>query len=326
MVEIGYTLSSEEHRASDLVRFAQMAEEAGFTFAVMSDHFHPWTERQGQSPFVWSVIGGIAQVTRRLRIGTGVTCPLVRVHPAIVAQAAATAADMLPGRFFLGVGTGENLNEHILGLQWPPATVRRDMLEEAVDVIRMLWQGGMQSYWGLYYTVENARIYSLPEQLPPIVVAASGPKAAGLAGRIGDGLIGVSPNAGVVRTFQEAGGEGKPRYGQMKVCWAQGEGEARRIAHEWWPNGALKGPLGSELALPSHFEQAVAMVTEEQVAAATVCGPDPERHVARIREYVDAGYDHVYVHQVGPHQEGFFRFYQQEVLPRLQQVGMLSAA
>lgn len=326
MVEIGYALSSEEHRATDLVRFAGMAEEAGFTFGVISDHFHPWTERQGQSSFVWSVIGGIAQVTRRLCVGTGVTCPLVGMHPAIIAQAAATAADMLPGRFFLGVGTGENLNEHILGTRWPPVAVRRDMLEEAIDVIRMLWQGGMQSYWGLYYTVENARIYSLPAEPPPIMVAGSGPKSASLAGRAGDGLIGVSPDPEVIRAFLEAGGEGKPRYGQMKVCWAESEAQARRTALQWWPNGALKGPLGSELPLPSHFEQAVAMVSEDDVAGAIVCGPDPERHVARVREYVDAGFDHVYVHQVGPDQEGFFRFYQQEVLPRLQRVGVLSAA
>ena len=178
MTEIGYALSSEEHRPSDLARNARRAEEAGFSFALISDHFHPWVDRQGHSPFVWSVIGGIAQTTERLRLGTGVTCPTMRIHPAIIAHAAATAADMMPGRFFLGVGTGENLNEHVLGDHWPPADVRREMLEEAVDVIRLLWQGGVQSHYGDYYTVENARLYTLPDELPPIVLAASGTKAA----------------------------------------------------------------------------------------------------------------------------------------------------
>ena len=318
VTEIGYAMSSEEHLPNDLVRHARRAEESGFTFALISDHFHPWVDRQGQSPFVWSVIGGIAQATSRLRLGTGVTCPTIRNHPAIIAQAAATSAAMMPGRFFLGVGTGENLNEHILGDHWPPSDVRREMLEEAVELIRQLWEGGTQSYYGGYYTVENARIYTLPEEPPPIIVAASGPRAAELAGRIGDGFVGTSPDREVISTFESAGGAGKPRYGQASVCWAASEEEARRTAHEYWPIAGLKGELSQELPLPAHFEQAAQLVTEDQVAEAIVCGPDPERHVALIREYADAGYDHVYVHQVGPDQEGFFRFYEREVLPRLQ--------
>src|ERR671915_534940 len=192
MIEIGYSLSSEEMPPKDLVRFAKRAEEVGFGFALVSDHYHPWIKRQGQSPFVWAVIGGISQVTERLSLGTGVTCPILRIHPAIIAQAAATAAMMMPGRFFLGVGTGENLNEHILGAAWPSGDVRLEMLEEAIDVIRLLWQGGYQSHRGRYYTVEDARLYTLPEAPPPIMVAASKPGAAELAGGQ-DGLIGVSP-------------------------------------------------------------------------------------------------------------------------------------
>jgi rhodanese-related sulfurtransferase/CBS domain-containing protein len=194
-VEIGYKLSCEEHSPSALVHYARQAEDAGFTFAMLSDHYHPWIARQGQSPFVWSVIGGIAYATKRLQVGTGVTCPLIRLHPAIVAQAAATAAALLPGRFVLGVGTGESLNEHIFGDYWPPASTRRAMLEEAVAVIRLLWQGGLRSYQGQYYTVENAQLYTLPEQLPPILIAASGTRSAHMAGRIGDGLITVGVQA-----------------------------------------------------------------------------------------------------------------------------------
>ncbi|HVL81408.1 MAG TPA: TIGR03557 family F420-dependent LLM class oxidoreductase [Actinomycetota bacterium] len=315
MTAIGYALSSEEHAPNDLVRYAAAAEEAGFGYALISDHFHPWVDKQGHSPFVWSVIGGIAQATDRLRLGTGVTCPMIRIHPAICAQAAATAAAMMPGRFFFGVGTGENLNEHILGDRWPPIDVRLEMLEEAVEVIRLLWQGGTQSHRGRYYTVENARIYTLPDELPPIVVAASGSKAAELAGRVGDGLVCTSPDAETVEAFQKAGGSG-PRYAQVTVCWAADERDAVRTAHEWWPNAATKGQLSQELARPAHFEQVAQMISPEDVAEEVACGPDPKRHLEMIQEYVDAGFDHVYVHQVGPDQEGFLRFYQQEILPR----------
>jgi coenzyme F420-dependent glucose-6-phosphate dehydrogenase len=316
MTEIGYSLSSEEHPPTDLVRYAQQAEEAGFSFALISDHYHPWTDRQGQSPFVWSVIGAIANATEQLRLGTGVTCPTMRMHPALVAQAAATAAAMMPGRFFLGVGTGENLNEHILGQRWPSASVRRAMLEEAVSVIRMLWEGGLRSHRGRYYTVENARVYTLPEQPPLIMVAAGGNKSASLAGRIGDGLIGVAPDSEVVATFERSGGSGKPRYGQLHVCWAEDEQQAIRTALEWWPNAAF-GDFALELPLPSQFEQAAKLVREDDVADAVVCGPDPERHVEAITRFSDAGFDHLYVHQIGPDQEGFFDFYRSRVLPKL---------
>jgi coenzyme F420-dependent glucose-6-phosphate dehydrogenase len=316
-MELGYALSSEEHRPDDLVRNGRRAEELGFTHILVSDHFHPWIDRQGESPFVWTVLGGLASETERIRIGTGVTCPTMRIHPAIIAQAAATTAAMMPGRFFLGVGTGENLNEHVLGLRWPAPDERLDMLEEAVEVLRLLWRGGFRTHRGRHYTVEKARIYTLPEEPVPIMVAASKPLAAQLAGRIGDGFVGVAPDAELVGRFDGTGGAGKPRYGQVTVCWAESEADARRTAYEWWPNAAIEGDLSQELPLPEHFEQAAGMVSEDDVAEAIVCGPDAERHLARIREFADAGFDHVYVHQVGPDQEGFFRFYEREILPRL---------
>ena len=317
MNQLGYSLSAEEHRPADLVAFARRAEEVGFTFALVSDHFHPWVDAQGHSPFVWTVLGGIAQATERLEVGTGVTCPTIRIHPAIVAQAAATTADLFGGRFFLGVGTGENLNEHVTGSRWPPVDTRLEMLEEAVEVMRALWKGELTTHHGRHYTVENARIYTLPERPLAVHVAGGGDKAAELAGRIGDGFIGTSPEAETLQTFAKAGGEGKPRYGQMTVCWAADEAEARKTALEIWPNAGIPGQLSQELALPSHFEQAAKLVTEDALAEAFPVGPDPERHLSTIRQYFDAGYDHVYVHQVGPDQEGFFTFYEKEILPKL---------
>jgi coenzyme F420-dependent glucose-6-phosphate dehydrogenase len=316
-VELGYALSSEEHGPNDLVRNARAAEEAGFTFALISDHFHPWVDAQGQSPFVWSVIGGIAQVTERLRLGTGVTCPTIRIHPAIVAQAAATSQVMMAGRFFLGVGTGEELNEHVTGARWPGPEERLEMLEEAIEIMRLLWQGGYQSHYGKHYTVEQARIYTLPDEPPPIAVAAAQPQAAQLAGRAGDAFIGVSPDGDTLEEFESAGGDGKPRYGQVTVCYAESEEEAKRIAHEVWPNAGLEGALSQELAIPSHYEAAAQLLTEDAVAETVICGPDPERHLQAIREYEDAGFDHVYVHQVGRDQDAFFRFYADQVIPEL---------
>ena len=316
MPELGYALSSEEHAPLDLVHYASAAEAAGFSYALVSDHFHPWVDKQGHSPFVWSVIGGVAQATERLRLGTGVTCPTIRIHPAIVAQAAATSAVMLPGRFFLGVGTGENLNEHVHGDRWPEGEVRLEMLEEAVDVIRLLWQGGYQSHHGRYYTVEEARIYTLPDEPPPIYVAASKPNAAELAGRLGDGLISTAPDEELVEKFEAAGGQGKPKLGQVTVCFADSEDDAKRTAHEWWPNAGIKGDLSQELALPRHFEDAAEMVSEDDVAQKVVCGPDPDTYFEQIEQFADSGFDHVYLHQVGPDQDGFFRFAKEELLPR----------
>jgi coenzyme F420-dependent glucose-6-phosphate dehydrogenase len=316
-VELGYALSSEEHGPNELVRNARAAEEAGFTFALISDHYHPWVDAQGQSPFVWSVIGGIAQATERLRLGTGVTCPTIRIHPAIIAQAAATAQVMLEGRFFLGVGTGEELNEHVTGARWPGPQERLELLEEAIEILRLLWEGGYRSHYGKHYTVEQARIYTLPDEPPPIAVAAAQPKAAQLAGRLGDALIGVSPQEELLAEFDQAGGSGKPRYGQVTVCYAESEDEAKKTAFEIWPNAGLEGPLSQELTIPEHYEAAAHLLDEDDVAETVICGPDPQRHLEAIREYDDAGYTHVYVHQVGRDQDSLFRFYANEILPRL---------
>jgi coenzyme F420-dependent glucose-6-phosphate dehydrogenase len=319
---IGYALSSEEHRPLDLVRNAQRAEAAGFDFAMLSDHFHPWLDRQGQSPFAWSVLGGIAATTDRLTVGTGVTALSLRIHPAILAQAAATVADMLPGRFWFGVGTGENLNEHILGDAWPAYAQRTAMLEEAVDLIRELWRGELVDHDGEFYSVSRARLYTVPETLPPMLVAASGPESGEPAGRIGDGLIATAPEKEVLTAFQRASRKGQPgsgraRVGQVTMCWAKDASSARRIAREWWPTAALPGDNAQELPLPSSFESLAEIVTEDQVAEQIVCGPDPEAHLAKIQAFLDAGFDHVYLHQVGPDQEGFLRFAEKELLPRL---------
>ncbi|HMC50247.1 MAG TPA: TIGR03557 family F420-dependent LLM class oxidoreductase [Solirubrobacterales bacterium] len=315
MTKLGYTLSSEEFDAPSLVAQAERAEQVGFEFASISDHFHPWVDEQGESPFVWGTLGAISQRTERLELITGVTCPTTRVHPAIVAQAAATAAQLLPGRFSLGVGTGENLNEHIVGERWPGVVERQVRLKEAIEVIGELWSGKLKSHRGEHFTVENARIYSLPEELPPLLVAVAGKSSVELAASAGDGLIGVAPVAESVEQFRAEGGEGKPTYGQLHVCWAEDEDSAKQLALKQWPNGAISGSYFLELPLPAHFEEAAEVLDTDDIGESIVCGPDPERHRAAIQEYVEAGFDHVYVHQIGPDQEGFFDFYEREVLP-----------
>ena len=315
MSEIGYFLSSEEHGPRQLVDIARQAESTGFRSVWISDHFHPWNGKQGQASFVWSVIGGIAATTE-LKLTTAVTCPTIRMHPAIVAHAAATAAMMMPGRFWLGVGSGENLNEHILGDRWPPASTRLEMLEESVAVMRSLWEGGVTSHEGKHYRVENARIYSLPEEPPPVLVSAFGPKAISVAARIGDGYVSTSPDRELLERYRSEGGKG-PAVAGTKICWARDEATARKTAFELWANTGVPGELSQELAMPAHFEQASQLVTEEQVAGSITCGPDPEPHLEGIRRYLDAGFDEVYVSQVGYDQTGFFDFYRRELLPRL---------
>jgi G6PDH family F420-dependent oxidoreductase len=315
--KLGYAISSEEHAPSDLVRLAQQAEDSGFTFALISDHYHPWVDAQGHSAFVWAVLGGIASVTKNLQVGTGVTAPIIRIHPAILAQAAATLGTMMEGRFFFGVGTGENLNEHILADRWPPYEVRIKMLEEAIEVIRLLWQGGEQSHEGKYYRVENARVYDLPKQPVPIMIAAGGPNTAELAGKIGDGLIATGPNEEMMQAFDKSGGKGKPRYGQITVCVDSSKKRAIETAHRIWPTAGFSGQLNQELATPKIFEGAAEMVTPEMIAENIICGNDVDENVAEIQKYADAGFDHIYIHQVGSDQETFFEFYQQKVMPKL---------
>jgi G6PDH family F420-dependent oxidoreductase len=312
-VKLGVGFSSEELSANEIVGAAVLAEEAGFTTAWVSDHYHPWIDAQGESPFVWSVLGGIATATEQLRVGTGVTCPSMRIHPAVLAQAAATTQTMFEGRFWFGVGSGEALNEHILGDKWPETNVRLDMMSEAVSVIRQLWSGEQVSHYGPHFTVENARIYSLPDEPPPIYVSAFGRKSAELAARIGDGLVSTKPDD-VVEWYDNSGGAG-PKLAQVKVVWAESVAAAEDLAFERWPTSGLAGELSQELPTPKHFEQAASVLHKEDVVSSFACGPDPQRHIDAIRTYVDAGYDEVYVTQVGDDQEGFLRFYAEHVLP-----------
>ena len=320
-VRFGYALSSEEHRPADLVRNAAAAEEAGFAFAMISDHYHPWVDAQGHSPFVWTVLGGIARETSRIEVGTGVTCPMIRIHPAIIAQAAATTADLFEGRFFLGVGTGENLNEHILGDHWPPYAGRREMLIESIDIMRGLWRGKLFSHRGEHYVVENARLYTLPAEPPRVMVAASGPESATAAGEVGDGLVVTAPQKQVIDAFRSAGGTDKPIYGQVTGCWAASEDEGAETMHRIWPNAGITGDLSQELPLPMHFEQAASNVTPEMLAEKLPVGPSPDKWLESVRAMVDAGVDHVYFHQVGPDQAGFFDFYRRELEPELSRLG-----
>ena len=316
-VELGYALSSEEHSPANLVRHARAAEEAGFGFGLISDHIHPWVDAQGHSAFVWSVLGSVAQATETFRIGTGVTCPMIRIHPAIVAHAAATVACLMPGRFFLGVGTGENLNEHVLGAKWPAPDERLEMLEESVEVMRLLWQGDYQTHRGKHYTVENLRIFDLPDDPIEVAVAAMQPLAAELAGRIGDALVNVAPKEGIIDRFEESGGKGKPKYGQITVCFAKSKDEAKETAFEVWPNALVEGSASQELPLPSDFEQLVEGRDAEELEGALTLGPDPEEYLAQIKEYDQAGYTHAYFHQIGPDQDSFLAFAQNELMPRI---------
>ncbi len=312
----GYTLSSEEHDPSSLVANARRAEAAGFDYVSISDHFHPWIDRQGHSPFVWSVIGGVASATERLGLITGVTCPTSRIHPAVLAQATATSACLMPDRFVFGVGTGENLNEHITGDRWPEYEVRAERLEEAVEVIRALWKGGVTSHHGRHYTVENARIYDLPASAPSIVVAAGGPRSAALAGRIGDGLVVSSVDAETIDAYRQAGGVG-PIYGQVGVCWGPSREKAIALAHEVWPNAGIRGQASQELPSPAHFAELAAMVRPEDIAEAFPCGPEVEPIADAVRKAVEAGVTHVHIHQIGPDQGPFLEMAENDLLPSL---------
>jgi len=317
MTAWGYTLSSEEFGPNDLVHTAELAEDAGFEFLTVSDHYHPWTQSQGHSPFVWSTLGGVSTRTSRIRVGTGVTCPIIRYHPAIVAQAAATVSAMAEGRFFLGVGTGEWLNEHVAGARWPAIEVRQEMLVEAIHVMRELWKGATVDHWGDHFTVENARIFTTPAGDIPIVFAASGTSSAELAASYGDGLWSTSPDPEVVQAYRGAGGQG-PIYGQVTVSWAPSEEEGRRIALEVWPNAGIPGQLSQDLPTWTHFEQAAKLVTEDLIAESVPCGNDAGRVAESIQQYVEAGFDHVHLHQIGQDQRTFIDAWQRHIRPRLE--------
>jgi G6PDH family F420-dependent oxidoreductase len=315
-VRIGYFLATEEFTPAELIAQARAAERAGFHGLWISDHYHPWNAEQGESPFVWTVLGALAEATTDLRVTTAVTCPTMRIHPAVVAQAAATTAVVLEGRFLVGVGTGEALNEHIFGDPWPGADVRLEMLEEAIGLIRRLWSGEIVNHDGRHYHVEHAQLYTLPGKPPPILVSGFGPKAADLAARVGDGYCITMPDAELISHFRSAGGDGKPVQAGLKVCYASDEAEARKTVRRLWPNEALPGELAQVLPTPEHFEQATELVTEEMLAEAVPCGPDLERHAQAIQEYADAGVDELYVHQIGNGHDRFFEVYAREILPR----------
>lgn len=318
-IKIGYALSSEEHPPNDLVRYARRAEEVGFSFAMISDHYHPWTRRQGNAAFVWSVLGAIAHATENLRVGTGVTCPLIRIHPAIIAQAAATTATLMPGRFILGLGTGEFLNEHVTGMPWPDAGTRLDMLVEAIEILRGLWEGKEFSYEGAYYTVRDATIFNLPDETIPVYIAASGDEAAALAGQLGDGLVSTG-SGDPVESFRANGGIDKPTVGQVLGVWAESKDKARQILKEWWPTTALSGRLHVDLPTPKHYEDVVELLESTPESHAAI-GPDPKSFVEQVHKKVESGYNHIYIHQVGPDQEGFFNFFERELAPMLESEG-----
>jgi G6PDH family F420-dependent oxidoreductase len=315
MTVYGCFLSSEENGPRALVEQAQLAERAGFEKVTISDHFHPWMDSQGQSPFVWSVIGGIAATTA-LEVTTAVTCPTFRIHPAILAQASATSSSMLGGRFRLGVGTGERLNEHVLGQHWPPAAVRREMLEEAVDVMRSLWTGDIVTRHGTHYTVENARVYTMPVGDLPVIVSAFGPEAGELAARIADGVMTTSPDAELLSDYERRNGQG-PSIATVKICYGPDEDAAKQTAHRLWASSGVPGESAQELAMPQHFEESAQLVTPDALAEKIPCGPDADHHAEAIKKYVDAGFDEIHIGQIGGDHEGFFKFFTDELAPRL---------
>jgi G6PDH family F420-dependent oxidoreductase len=314
-MRIGYFLSSEEYTPAELIEQARGAERAGFTALWISDHYHPWVDAQGQSAFVWSTIGALSQVCT-LPITTAVTCPTVRIHPAVIAQAAATSAVLTGGRFRLGVGTGEALNEHIFGDAWPEADVRLEMLEEAVEIMRQLWKGDVVSHRGKHYTVENARVYTLPEKPVEILVSGFGPKSIEVAARIGDGYVSTMPDGDAVRRFRSSGGGQRTCQAGFKAAFAASEDEGARIAYEKWPNSGVPGELSQVLPSPKHFEQASQLVTQDMVKESFVCGNDPSAHLEMIDKFAQAGFDEVYVANTGPNWQGLFDLYAEHVLPK----------
>lgn len=317
MVSFGLTLSAEEHAPRDLVHIATLADDAGFDFVSISDHYHPWLDAQGHSPFVWAVLGAIGERVS-CEVAVGVTCPIMRVHPAVLAQAAATTALLHGGRFVWGVGTGEALNEHILAQRWPPAPRRLEMLAESIELIRELWRGESTTWRGEFFEVENARIYDPPDPAPPIIVSAFGPQAAGVAAAYGDGLWTSGTDEETIGEWRASGGSG-PVYAQLRVCWAPSAEDALATVARRWPVAGVEGQLSQDLPTPMHFEQAVQMVERRTLAELVPCGPDPEPVIERATAMLEAGVDHLYFHQVGADQQGFCRFWREQLAPSLRQ-------
>jgi G6PDH family F420-dependent oxidoreductase len=322
MTEFGYTAMGEQTPAKQLVTDLVAAEMAGFDFSVMSDHFFPWIEEQGHSPNAWAVLGAAAQATQRLPLMTFVTCPTFRYHPAVVAQQAATVGVLSSGRFTLGLGAGENLNEHVVGAGWPTARVRHERLTEAIQIIGELFTGEYVNYPGKHFQVERAKLYDLPEQPPPIGVAVSGSASLRLAAEHGDAMISVEPRGDLVRQFSNSGGAAKPKYGQLAMCYGPDEQAARKLARQLW-RWALPGwYVMAELPDPRAFDAASAYVSDDDVAELVPCGPDTGRYVEAVRKYVDAGFTHVALVQIGAGgQEKFITWAATDLLPALRELG-----
>ncbi len=303
-MQVGLKLATEAFPPAEVVRQTVRAEEAGFDFVELSDHFHPWLDAQGHSGFTWSMLGAMAAKTERIGLVTGVTCPIIRYHPAVIAQAAATVALLSDGRFTLGVGSGERLNEHVVGAGWPAVHVRHAMLREALQIIRQLWQGGYQTFEGKYLQLEDARVFDLPEQLPVMAVASGGRNASELAAEFGDGLFATEPREDLVTAFHDAGGSG-PLYAEVPMSWAADEESAVQEALEksrW----ALTGwKVMSELPNPVNFDAASQTVKEDDIRQQFSVGPDPDAHVQQVQPYVDAGFDHIVLQNAGPDPDGF---------------------
>ena len=318
MTLVGYTMMCEQAGPKQLVRDAVLAEEAGFDFAVISDHYFPCLDSQGHSPYAWCVLGAAAQATDHIPLMTYVTCPIRRYHPAVVAQKAATMQLLSDGRFTLGLGAGENLNEHIVGGRWPIAGVRHEMLTEAVEIIRALWAGETVTYRGKHFDVESAKVWDLPEVAPPIGIAVSGPASCRLAGRHGDAMIAVEPRADLGRLFDAAGGSGKPRIGQIALSYDPDRHAAllRAMDQFRWFTGGWR--VNAELPVPASFDQASRTVREDDVANQMPCGPEAAHHAAGAREFEGAGFTHVALVQVGGDtQEQFITWAATELLPAL---------
>ncbi|MFC4308025.1 TIGR03557 family F420-dependent LLM class oxidoreductase [Steroidobacter flavus] len=315
-VQFGYKLMSETTGPRELVRNAKLAEEAGFDFVGLSDHYLPWLESHGHSPFAWSVLGAIAETTERVGIATGLTCPIIRYHPTIIAQAAATIGVMSEGRFTLALGAGERLNEHIVGYGWPPVHQRHEMLREAVEIMRRLWEGELYSHSGEYYEVESARIYDLPEEPVPIVIGISGKKSATLAGELGVGIMAVEPEPSLIKDWKAAGGEGS-RYIELSFAYASSEKEGLKIAHEYSKFGALGWEVLAELPGVKGFEGATKYIKPEDLKDSIPHGPDPAPYIEHIKKAIDAGFDRVVLLGAGPDQAGFIRFFEKTLAPEL---------
>ena len=317
MTRFGYKLMTEEHGPRALVANAQRAEAAGFDFVAISDHFHPWLESQGHSPFAWSVLGAIAATTSKVGVATGLTCPIIRYHPAIVAQAAATIAVMSEGRFTLALGAGERLNEHVTGARWPSVPERHEMLGEAIDICRMLWDGGVHTWEGKHFQLDHARLYDAPDWPIPIVLGVSGERSIALAAEKADGIMATEPEAKLIETYRSKASKPGPRYTECLLVYAPTEEAALKLAHERFRFSAFGWSVLSELPTADGFEAASQFVRPEDLKDAAGLGPDPERHLAAIRKYVDAGYDHVALLAAGDDQAGFIDFYENSLKPRL---------